>query len=119
MTGFIGNIEQSTLSNDNFRKVLYTAEHLQLVLMTLQPGENIGAEVHGATDQFIRVESGHGQLILNGQHSAIKDGSAFIIPAGSAHDVVNTSLSEPLRLYSLYAPPEHPEGAIVRRKSKT
>jgi mannose-6-phosphate isomerase-like protein (cupin superfamily) len=116
VSGFSTNIETKTLENDNFREVLYTAPHSQLVVMTLQVGEEIGQETHDDRDQFIRVESGHGEAILDGERHALSDGSAVVIPAGTEHNVVNTSPSEPLRLYTIYSPPEHPDGTINRTK---
>jgi mannose-6-phosphate isomerase-like protein (cupin superfamily) len=116
VSGFSTNIETKTLENDNFREVLYTAPHSQLVVMTLQVGEEIGQETHDDRDQFIRVESGQGEAILDGERHALSDGSAVVIPAGTKHNVVNTSPSEPLRLYTIYSPPEHPDGTINRTK---
>jgi mannose-6-phosphate isomerase-like protein (cupin superfamily) len=116
MSGYAINIETKTLENANFREVLYTAPHSQLVVMTLQPGEEIGLETHRHIDQFIRVEAGQGEAILDGERHALSDGMAVVIPAGAEHNVINTSLSEPLRLYTLYSPPEHPDGAIHRTK---
>jgi mannose-6-phosphate isomerase-like protein (cupin superfamily) len=116
VSGFSTNIETKTLENDNFREVLYTAPHSQLVVMTLQVGEEIGQETHDDRDQFIRVELGQGEAILDGERHALSDGSAVVIPAGTEHNVVNTSPSEPLRLYTIYSPPEHPDGTINRTK---
>jgi mannose-6-phosphate isomerase-like protein (cupin superfamily) len=116
MTGYTTNIEQKTLENEYFREVLYTAPHSQLVVMTLQVGEEIGKEVHAGIDQFIRVEAGQGEAILNGERYPLGDGDAVVIPAGTEHNVVNTSDSEPLRLYTIYSPPEHPDGTINRTK---
>ena len=113
MAGYGTNIEADTLANDNFRKVLYTAPHMQLVLMTLQVGEDIGKETHSDTDQFIRVEAGQGEAVIGGQKYALEDGSIVVIPAGAEHNVTNTSNSEPLRLYTIYTPPEHPDGTIL------
>ncbi len=116
MAGYSANIEQETLENDYFRQVLYTAPYSQLVLMTLQPDEDIGAETHPDRDQFIRVESGEGEAILDGERHPLSDGSAVVIPAGTEHNVVNTSATEPLRLYTIYSPPEHPDGTVNRTK---
>lgn len=113
---YITNIEKETLNNENFRKVLYTAKHSQLVLMNLRPGEEIGSEVH-ALDQFIRVEKGTGKAILNGQEYDLADGSAVVIPAGAEHNVVNVSDSEPLKLYTIYSPPEHKDGTVHPAKA--
>lgn len=117
MAGYVTNIETKTLANRRFREVLFTAEKQQLVLMTLQGGEEIGLETHDDTDQFIRVEAGRGTVILEGVEHAIEDGSAVVIPAGTAHNVVNASPSEPLKLYTLYSPPEHPDGTVHETKA--
>jgi mannose-6-phosphate isomerase-like protein (cupin superfamily) len=117
MKGYVTNIEHDTLENDDYRRVLFTARNTQLVLMTLQPGEEIGRETHADHDQFIRVESGTGKAVLGGSTHVLEDGSAVVIPAGTEHNVVNTSRSEPLKLYTLYSPPEHPDGTVHRRKS--
>ena len=118
MSGFIIDIEQKTLENDNFREVLFTAPHSQLVVMTLQPGEEIGQETHDEIDQFIRVEAGTGKAILNGEEKALADGTAVVIPAGTEHNVVNISQTEPLKLYTIYSPPEHPDGTINKTKAE-
>ena len=115
MHGFLTNIEEDTLQNDNFRKVIYTASHSQLVLMTLQPGENIGEEVHDHVDQFFRIESGIGKVVLNGEEFEISGGSAVVIPAGTLHNVINIG-SEPLKLYTIYSPANHPDGTIHKTK---
>ena len=112
MQGYITNIERDTLANEDFRRVLFTGPHMQLVLMTLQPGEDIGQETHEEHDQFIRVEAGTGVARLNGEESPLEDGSIVVIPAGVEHNVVNTSEDEALRLYTLYSPPEHAEGTV-------
>jgi mannose-6-phosphate isomerase-like protein (cupin superfamily) len=112
MDGYVTNIERDTLGNEDFRRVLYTGPNTQLVLMTLRPGEEIGTERHEGHDQFIRVEAGTGVVRLNGEERTLEDGSAVVIPAGTQHNVVNTSDSEPLRLYTLYSPPEHPDGTV-------
>lgn len=115
MKGYIANIETLTLENENFRKVLYTAKYSQLVLMSLKPGEEIGEEVHGL-DQFIRIESGNGQAILDGVTHDLGDGTAVVIPAGTRHNVVNTSSDKPLKLYTLYSPPNHKDGTLHATK---
>ena len=116
MTGYVTDIERDTLENDDYRRVLFTGKNTQLVLMTLQPGDEIGLETHDEHDQFIRVEAGSGTVIMNGERHALADGIAVVIPAGVEHNVVNTSSREPLRLYTLYSPPEHPDGTVHRRK---
>ncbi len=117
MTGFLTNIEEATQKNINFRQVIYTGQHAQIVLMHLNPGEEIGMEVHTVTDQFIRVESGEGKVIMNDEESSIKDGSAFLIPAGTNHNVVNTSADKPMKLYTIYSPPHHRDGVVHKTKS--
>jgi mannose-6-phosphate isomerase-like protein (cupin superfamily) len=116
MAGYVTNIENDTLENNDYRRVLYTGRNMQLVLMTLQPGEEIGLETHDEHDQFIRVEEGTGTAILNGKKHDLSDGVAVVIPAGVEHNVVNTSKKEPLRLYTLYGPPEHPDGTVHHTK---
>lgn len=116
MNGYVTNIEQDTLDNGDYRRVLYTGPKMQLVLMTLQPGDEIGLETHEGHDQFIRIEAGTGKVALDGEERSLEDGSAVVIPAGTAHNVVNTG-DTPLRLYTLYAPPEHPEGTVHRTKA--
>ena len=116
MSGYVSNIEKDTLANEDFRRVLFTGPHTQLVLMTLQPGEDIGLETHEDVDQFIRVESGEGEALLDGKHHQLGDGSAVVIPAGVEHNVINTSSSTRLKLYTLYSPPEHADGAVFRTK---
>lgn len=118
MSGFITNIEKETFDNENFRKVLFTATHSQLVVMTLQPNEDIGMEVHSDVDQFIRVESGVGKAVLDGEETALVDGSAVVIPAGTEHNIVNTSETDVMKLYTVYSPPEHPAGTIHRTKEE-
>lgn len=116
MKGFIENIEQLTLDNSNFRQVLYTGQNIQLVLMTLQPGEEIGREVHDDRDQFFRIESGAGEVEIDGVVHAIKDDDGIIVPAGAEHNLVNTG-AEPMRLYTVYGPPEHKEGTLHATKA--
>jgi len=111
MKGFIGNIEDQAAENGVFRRVVYTGPHLQLVLMTLQPGEDIGEEVHEAVDQFFRVEEGVGEVWIDGQRTRIASGTAVIVPAGCRHNIKSTS-TKPLRLYTLYAPPHHADGTV-------
>lgn len=111
MKGYITNIEKDSLENNNFRKVLYTAKHSQLVLMSLKPEEEIGEETHGL-DQFIRIEKGRGKVILNKEETEIENGSAIVIPAGTMHNIINTSAEEELKLYTIYSPPNHKDGII-------
>ncbi|HEY0065605.1 MAG TPA: cupin domain-containing protein [Telluria sp.] len=118
MSGYSINIEQKTLEGNNFREVLYTTKRSQLVIMTLQASEEIGMEHHTGHDQFIRVESGTGVAILDGEQHQLEDGTAVVIPAGTEHNVINTSSTEPLRLYTLYTPPEHPDGIIHKTKAE-
>jgi mannose-6-phosphate isomerase-like protein (cupin superfamily) len=106
MKGFVINIEDATKENENFRKVLYTATKSQLVVMSLKPMEEIGMEVH-QLDQFIRIEEGTGKAILDGVEHVIADDWAVVIPAGTNHNIVNTSATEPMKLYTIYSPPEH------------
>lgn len=115
--GFVDNIEKLTTDNEKFRKVLYTGQYMQLVLMTLKPGEEIGAEVHEGHDQFFRVEEGSGEVIIDGQSRAIKDDDAIIVPAGARHNVVNNG-DQPLKLYTIYGPPEHRDGVIHATKAQ-
>jgi mannose-6-phosphate isomerase-like protein (cupin superfamily) len=118
MSGYSINIEDKVLQNPNFRHVLYTTPRSQLVIMTLQPGEEIGKEKHEDHDQFIRVEAGYGEAILDGETHVLEDGVALVIPAGTEHNVINTSPSEKMRLYTLYTPPEHPDGIIHESKQE-
>lgn len=118
LASYVVEIEQRTQENENFRTVLFTAPHAQLVVMTLKPGEDIGMERHAAGDQFVRVESGEGQAILDGQRYPLRDGTAVVVPAGVEHNFVNTSSSAALRLYTLYAPPEHPDGTVHLTKAE-
>jgi len=117
MSGFSIDIEKKTLSNSYFRQVLYTTKRSQLVIMTLQPGEEIGMEHHEGHDQFIRIEEGEGIALLDGETHKLADGVALVIPAGTEHNVINTSASAPMRLYSLYSPAEHPDGIIHETKA--
>ncbi|RJR25923.1 cupin domain-containing protein [Candidatus Microgenomates bacterium] len=117
MSGYVTNIEEKTLENNKFRQVLFTAPHSQLVLMTLKSGEDIGTEVHNDVDQFFRVESGTGKAVLDGQEHEIKDGSAVVVPAGTEHNIINQG-EEPLRLYTIYSPPHHPDGTVHETKEE-
>lgn len=117
MVGFVTNIEQDTLENENFRKVLYTAKNMQLVVMSIATGEEIGLETHPEHDQFIRVDAGSAKAILNGEESELMDGSCVIIPAGVEHNIVNTG-ENALKLYTIYTPPEHPDGTVHATKAE-
>lgn len=117
MKGFIADIEELTEGNDDFRRVLYTAKHLQLVLMAIAPGADIGEEVHKDRDQFFRVEKGKGEVRIDGVVTRIKSDDAFIVPAGARHNVVNTG-DKPLRLYTIYGPPEHRDGIVRATKAE-
>lgn len=116
MKGFIENIEKLSLENTYFRKVLYTAQHSQLVVMSLLPGEEIGEEVH-QLDQFIRCEAGHGKAILDGAEHDISDGVVVVVPSGSRHNIINTSPDKSMKLYTLYSPPNHRDGVVHKTKS--
>lgn len=115
MKGFVINLEQATKGNRNFRQVLYTAMNSQLVLMSLKPGEEIGLETH-TLDQFIHVDSGAGRAILNGEKHELSDGYAVVIPAGTEHNIINTSETEDMKLYTVYSPPEHRDGVVHETK---
>jgi mannose-6-phosphate isomerase-like protein (cupin superfamily) len=115
MKGFLKNIEDISVNNDAFRRVLYTAKHCQLVVMSLKPGEEIGAEVH-TLDQFFRVEAGTGEAILDGVTTEIRSGFAVIAPAGATHNIINTG-NAPLKLYTLYAPPNHRDGVVHQTRA--
>jgi len=118
MKGFSSNIEKMTLENDKFRKVLYTGKHCQLVLMCLKPKEEIGMEVHPENDQFFRFERGHGRCVIDGHEYELKDGSAIIVPAGARHNILNTSATETLNLYTIYAPAHHKDGIVRTTKAE-
>jgi mannose-6-phosphate isomerase-like protein (cupin superfamily) len=117
MIGFSDNIERLTEENDNFRKVLYTGQNIQLVLMALQPGEEIGEEIHYDRDQFFRFETGKGEVWIDDVANPVKGDDGVIVPAGAKHNVINTG-SEPLRLYTIYGPPEHVEGTVHKTKAE-
>ncbi len=112
MRGFKENIEKITLDNDNFRKVLYTSSHSQLVLMALPPKEDIGLEIHKDNDQFFRFEAGQGKVIIDGNEYEVSDGDAIIVPAGAEHNVINLSETEKLKMYTIYSPAHHRDGVI-------
>lgn len=115
MKGYIVNLEKVTLGNSHFRRVLYTAKHSQLVLMSIKPGEDIGEEMH-TLDQFIRIEKGEGKAIIDGVEHGIKSEDGIIIPAGARHNIINTSSSD-LKLYTIYSPPEHRDGVVHATKA--
>ena len=117
MKGYVDDIETAIQRNGDFRRVLYTGAHLQLVLMTLQPSEEIGEETHEDRDQFFRIEDGEGEVLIDGVKHKVEDGVAFIVPAGARHNVINTG-AEPLKLYTLYGPPEHRDSTVHRTKSE-
>ena len=118
MPGYSVEIEEKTQQNENFREVLFTSQHCQLVVMSLLPNEDIGTEIHEVTDQFIRVEQGEAKAILNGEEIVLKDGSAIVIPAGTQHNIINTSAEKKLKLYTLYSPAHHKEGTIHKTKNE-
>jgi len=118
MTGYVGNIEKATEKNTNFRQVLFTGKHCQLVVMSLKPKEEIGIEVHPKVDQFFRIEEGQARVIIDGKEHLVGDGDAIIVPAGSQHNVINASETEDLRLYTIYSPPNHPEGTVHKTKKE-
>lgn len=117
MRGFHADIEKDTLANTNFRKVLYTSKHSQLVLMSLRPDEEIGLETH-QNDQFFRIEAGQGKCIIDGNEYELKDGSAIVVPAGAEHNVINTSQTEDLKIYTIYSPPHHEDGLVAATKEE-
>lgn len=117
MKGFVDDIEDRTEENSYFRRVLYTGKNLQLVLMALKPGEEIGEEVHTDRDQFFRVETGKGEVWIDGNKTKIEGDTGIVVPAGARHNVMNTG-DEPLKLYTIYAPPEHAEGTVHKTKAE-
>src|SRR5665647_3361697 len=118
MHGFNANIEKETLENNNFRKVLYTGKHSQLVLMSLKPQEEIGMEVHLDNDQFFRFEKGEGKCIIDGNEYALKDGSAIVVPSGAQHNIINISETQDLKLYTIYSPAHHKDGIVRATKEE-
>jgi len=116
MKGYLVALERDTKKNADFRRVLYTGKHSQLVLMSLKPGEEIGEETHEDVDQFFRFEAGEGKVIIDDVEHRVKDGSGVIVPAGAKHNVVNTSKRAALRLYTIYSPPEHKDGVVRHSK---
>jgi len=117
MKGYVTNIEKLSLENDNFRQVLYTAQNSQLVIMSLLPNEEIGEEVH-QLDQFLRIEAGSGKAVLDGVSHDISDGSIIVVPAGTKHNIINTSSDKTLKLYTLYSPPNHRDGVVHKTKQQ-
>lgn len=118
MSGYVVNIEEKTLANDYFREVLFTGPYSQLVVMSLLPNEEIGMEVHPNVDQFFRIEAGVGKVIMNGEEHVISDGTAIVVPAGTEHNIINTSGSGELRLYTIYTPPNHKDKTIHKTKAE-
>ncbi len=117
MIGFSSHIEHDTVENNNFRKVLYTSKHLQLVLMSLAPREEIGLEIHHENDQFFRCEAGQGTCVIDGNEYLLRDGIAVVIPAGAEHNIINTSDTESLKLYTIYGPSHHKDGVVHATKA--
>jgi mannose-6-phosphate isomerase-like protein (cupin superfamily) len=118
MKGYVINIEKATLENKNFRQVLYTSKHSQLVLMTLRPREEIGMEVHPDNDQFFRFEKGQGKCVIDGNEYDLKDGVAVVVPSGSQHNIINTSDKEELKLYTIYSPAHHKDKVVRATKAE-
>ena len=119
MTGYVGPIEKKTLDNGFFRQVLFTGKHSQLVVMCLKPGEEIGNEVHPEIDQFFRVEAGEARFVLNNKEEHVaRDGDAVVVPAGTWHNVINASSVKPVKLYTIYSPPEHADGTVHKTKAE-
>jgi len=112
MKGFRSNIEKDTLENENFRKALYTGKHSQLVLMSLKPNKEIGMEIHADSDQFFRFEKGQGKCVIDGNEYSVGDGVAIVVPAGSEHNIINTSSTDELKLYTIYSPAHHKDGIV-------
>ncbi len=118
MKGYFTNIEKDTLENGNFRKVLYTGKHSQLVLMSLKPKEEIGMETHTDNDQFFRFEKGQGKCVIDGNEYALSDGAVIIVPAGAEHNIINTSDTDDLKLYTIYSPAHHKDGIVRATKEE-
>ena len=119
MTGYVGPIESQTLKNTYFRRVLFTGKHAQLVVMCLQPGEAIGKEVHPSVDQFFRIEQGEAKFVFNEtEEHVVRDADAILVPAGTYHNVINLSSTKPLKLYTIYSPPNHPDGTAHKTKNE-
>ena len=120
MTGYVGPIEKTTLKNGYFRQVLFTGKYSQLVVMCLQPSEEIGNEVHPAVDQFFRIEEGSAKFVFNNgkEEHLVHNADAVVVPAGTYHNVINTSSTQPLKLYTVYTPPQHPDGTVHKTKAE-
>ena len=118
MAGYHGDIEKITLRNVYFREVLFTGPHSQLVVMAIKPGDEIGTEIHNGNDQFFRIEAGKGKAVLAGKEFQLEDGMVVVVPAGVQHNIINTSANEMLKLYTIYSPPQHPEGTVHKTKAE-
>jgi len=119
MAGYFGAIEELALKNTYFRRVLFTGKHSQLVLMSLEPGEEIGDEVHADVDQFFRIERGEARFVFEGgEQRLVGDGDGVVVPVGTRHNVINTSKTAPLKLYTIYSPPNHPDGTVHKTKAE-
>ena len=119
MIAYVGHNEKQTRENTDFRRVLFTGKHVQLVVMCLEPGEQIGAEVHQNVDQFFRIEQGAARFVFNeGSEHLVREGDVVVVPAGTYHNVINTSNTAPLKLSTLYSPPNHPEGTVHKTKAE-
>ena len=118
MKGFKSNIEKDTIANSNFRKVLYTSKHSQLVLMSLKPNEEIGEETHPDNDQFFRIEAGRGKCVIDGNNYQIKDGDAIVVPAGAKHNIINEDDEAELKMYTIYSPAHHKDGIVPATKEE-
>lgn len=115
---YIKNLEEETVHNEDYRRVIFTDKNMQLVLMSIEPGENIPKEVHDGIDQFIRVEAGEGKAVIGDSEHLLSDGSAVVIPKGSEHEIINTSKTEKLKLYTIYTPPEHEDGTVHKTRAE-
>ena len=118
MNGYHADIEKITLRNEYFREVLFTGPHSQLVAMAIKPGDEIGTEIHNGNDQFFRIEAGKGKAVLAGKEFQLEDGMVVVVPAGVQHNIINTSANEMLKLYTIYSPPQHPEGTVHKTKAE-
>ena len=118
MNGYHADIEKITLRNEYFREVLFTGPHSQLVVMAIKPGDEIGTEIHNGNDQFFRIEAGKGKAVLAGKEFPLEDGMVVVVPAGVQHNIINTSANEMLKLYTIYSPPQHPDGTVHKTKAE-